>query len=117
MSATAVIAHYEALARLTARMHETALRGEWESLLASEQQRSELVAAIRPLDAATRLDAATQQHKNALIAQVLASDAEIRALVRTWMEECDLSMESTLQELRLLRKYGVQLDPAATGTE
>lgn len=101
-----VIANYETLATLTSQMHETARCGEWKLLIDYEQQRSELIAAMKPLDAETRLDESTRQRKNELITRVLAHDAEIRKLVQAWMDECDLSMQSSAQELRLLREYG-----------
>lgn len=106
MSVAQVIANYETLATLTGQMHETARRGEWELLIDYEQQRSELIAAMKPLDAETRLDESTRRRKNELITSVLAHDAEIRKLVQAWMDECDLSMQSSAQELRLLREYG-----------
>lgn len=106
MSVAQVIANYEALATLTSRMREAAESARWDALIAIEQQRSELIAAMKPVDAETRIDADTQQRKNALIERVQAHDAEIRKLVQAWMDECDLSMQSNRQELRLLRKYG-----------
>jgi hypothetical protein len=80
--------------------------GEWDTLVAIEHQRSELISAMKPLDAATALDEATRQRKRALIESVLAQDGEIRALVEAWMGEHELSMQSNRQELRLLREYG-----------
>lgn len=106
MSVAQVIANYETLATLTSRMHETALRAEWDALIAFEQQRSELIATMKSLDAETRLEESARQRKNELITAVLARDAEIRKLVQAWMDECELSMQSNRQELRLLREYG-----------
>ena len=106
MSALRVIANYKALSSLTDRMREAAQRSEWETLINVEQQRGALVAAMKPLDAETLLDDSARQRKNALITSVLAQDAEIRTLVQAWMNECELSMQSNAQELRLLRKYG-----------
>lgn len=106
MSVAQVIANYEALATLTRRMQEAAQSAEWDALITFERQRGELIAAMKPLDAETMLDEGTQQRKNALITRVLAHDAETRQLVQAWMDECDLSMQSNRQELRLLRKYG-----------
>ena len=101
-----MIANYEALATLTSQMQGAAQGAEWEALIAFEQQRGALVAAMKPLDAETLLDDSARQRKNALITSVLAQDAEIRTLVQAWMNECELSMQSNAQELRLLRKYG-----------
>ena len=106
MSAQQVIAHYETLAALTGRMHEAASRGDWDALVDIEHQRSDLIATMKPLDAATTLDPDTRQRKQVLIESVLAQDGETRALVEAWMGEYELSMQSNRQELRLLRKYG-----------
>jgi len=106
MSATQVIAHYEALSTLTGHMRETALRGDWDALIAIEQQRGKLVAAMKPLDSEARLDAASRQRKNELITGILADDAAIRSLTQAWMDQFRLDMQSSLQELRLLKEYG-----------
>jgi hypothetical protein len=37
VGAAEIIAHYEALAALTGRMHETALRGDWDALSTSNR--------------------------------------------------------------------------------
>jgi flagellar protein FliT len=106
MSVAQVIANYEALAALTGQMREAALRGEWDPLVDIERQRGELVAAMQSLDAEVRLDKAASRRKAQLINEVLAHDAEIRTLVEAWMSELELSRQSNLQELRLLREYG-----------
>jgi flagellar protein FliT len=106
MSAAQVIASYEKLSTLSGQMQDAAKRGDWDALVAIEHQRSELISAMKPLDAATTLDEATRQRKRALIESVLAQDGEIRSLVEKWMGEHELSMQSNRQELRLLREYG-----------
>lgn len=106
MSAAKVIANYESLAAFTGQMIEAARKGEWDTLVGIEQQRSTLVSTMKLLDAATLLDEPTRQHKKRLIETILTQDAEIRTLVQAWMGEHELSMQSNAQELRLLREYG-----------
>jgi flagellar protein FliT len=106
MSAVQIIANYETLSALTGQMREAAMRGEWGDLIAIEQRRSKLVAAMKPLDSRTKLDEVTRQRKNALITEILAADAEIRNLTQAWMDQFQLTMQSSLQELRLLKEYG-----------
>ncbi len=105
-SASQVIANYESLSALTGQMREAAVHGEWGQLISIEQQRSELVATMKPIDADAKLDEAARQRKNQLISEVLADDGEIRNLTQAWMGQLQLSMQSNLQELRLLKKYG-----------
>jgi flagellar protein FliT len=106
MNSTQVIAHYELLSTLTGQMLAAAKSEEWDNLINIEQQCSELVAAIKPLDAEVVLDEAACQHKKHLINNMLSDDAEIRVRVQKWMHELQLSMQSNRQEQRLLQAYG-----------
>lgn len=106
MNSAPIIAHYEALATLTGRMHETALHGDWDALVDIEQERGRLIAAIKPLDATTKLDDGERRRKNQLIADILARDSEIRAATQAWMEQFQAEMQSGLQQIRLLKEYG-----------
>ncbi len=106
VSAAQIIANYASLAALTGQMRAAALRGEWDTLISIEQERSKLVATLKPLDAAAQLDEAALRSKDQLISEILAGDAEIHKLTQTWMSEFQLSRKSNLQELRLLREYG-----------
>jgi flagellar protein FliT len=106
MGAARVIASYEALTGLTARMHDAASRGDWDALIAIEQERGALLAAMKPFDTATPLDEAARARKNTLIGEILACDAEIRAAVQSWMAGFQRDMQSNAQELRVLKTYG-----------
>jgi flagellar protein FliT len=106
MGAPQVIANYESLSALTGQMLEAAKDGEWDQLISIEQQCSELVAAMKLLDAETILDEASNQLKKQLINKILSEDAEIRKRVQTWMSQLELSMQSNRQEQRLLHAYG-----------
>lgn len=107
MSASLLIANYESLSALMEQMREAAEHGEWDQLIRIEQQCGELVAAIKPLDAETKLDEATRQHKNQLIQKMLANDAEIRKHTQARMGQLQHLMQSNRQEQRLQQTYGV----------
>jgi len=106
MSARQVIANYEALSALTHRMRETAEEGQWETLIGIERERSTLLESIKQLDADTKLDAASSEHKDGLLKSILADDAQTQVSVKAWMDQFQMLMQSTSQELRLLKKYG-----------
>lgn len=106
MNSAQIIANYELLSTLTEQMLEAAKSEEWDNLISIEQQCSELVAVIKPLDAEVVLDEAACQHKKHLINNILADDAEIRLRVQEWMRQLQLSMQSNRQEQRLLHAYG-----------
>ena len=106
MSAAEVIANYQTLANLTARMRETALLGDWNALVEMEQERGRVIAATKPLDATTELDDSARLQKNRLISGILAQDDEIRAAAQAWMAEFQAEMQSGQRQLRLLKEYG-----------
>lgn len=106
MSAGLVVANYETLAALTLRMREAATSGEWDTLVNIERERSELLAATKPLDAQIKLDPASSQRKDQLLKTILAQDAETQVLVKSWMDQFQMTMQSATQEMRLLKKYG-----------
>jgi flagellar protein FliT len=106
MTTARILAHYESLATLSGRMAEAARLGEWDQLIDLERQRTEIVAAVQPLDAAQPLDATARERKNALITAALADEAEVRTLVQAWMSEYEHTQQCNAQELRLLREYG-----------
>lgn len=106
MSAAQVIANYESVLALTVRMREAAVRGDWDPLISIEQERGTLVAAMKPLDVEASLDDAARRRKDELISDILAHETQIRDVVQAWMGQFQLNMQSSTQELRLLKEYG-----------
>jgi flagellar protein FliT len=106
MNTTQVIANYEALLALTGQMRVAAMDGEWDQLVEIEQQRGDLIAAIKPVDAEVALDMDARQQRDQIIHKILTDDAEIRSRVQAWMGQLQLSMQSNRQEQRLLQAYG-----------
>jgi len=107
MSASQVIANYELLEELTARMRAAAEQSAWDQLISIESQRTALLDEMKPMDAAVELDAASHQRKVQLIGKILADDAQTRNYTRSWMSQLELSIESNSNEQRLRKAYGV----------
>lgn len=100
-----VIENYEHLSALTAQMREAAVQGEWDHLVALEEQCRQRVASMKEQDAAVPLDESTRLRKVALIRKILADDAEIRNKTEPWMAQLQRIMQSARQESRLLDAY------------
>lgn len=107
MSASQVITNYESLSVLTGQMREAAAQGEWDQLVSLEQQCSQHVAIMKPVDAAVKLDEPARQRKIELIKKILADDAEIRNRTEMWTGQLQRIMHSNRQEQRLQQVYGV----------
>lgn len=106
MSSSEVIANYELLAALHGQMRVAAAQGEWDQLINIEQQSSQLLATMKLLDAAVKLDAVAHRRKLQLIEKILADDVETRKHTQVWMDQLQLSMHSNRQERRLRLAYG-----------
>lgn len=106
MSASQVITNYESLFAITQQMRDAAVQGEWDQLIALEQQCSRHVAAMKLVDASDNLDGSTRQRKAQLIKDILAHDADIRSRTQKWMGQLQRIMQSNHQEQRLNQAYG-----------
>ncbi|MDO8892020.1 MAG: flagellar protein FliT [Sulfurimicrobium sp.] len=106
MNSAQVIANYELLSTLTVQMREAAELEKWDELISIEQQCSELVETMKPIDAAVELDEAARNYKNQLIQKILADEAMIRNHTQSWMKQLKHLMESNRQEQRLQQTYG-----------
>lgn len=106
MGGAQTISDYESLSAITGRMRDAAARGEWDALIALEQQCSRHVAAMRPSGAATAPDEPARLRKIQLIKKILADDAEIRNRTEVWMAQLQHIMQSNRHEQRLRQAYG-----------
>lgn len=105
MNSDQVITNYESLSVLTDQMRAAAVNGEWDRLIVLEQQCSEHVETMKPVDSATALDETARQIKIRLIKKILKDDAEIRNRTETWMGQLQRIMSSNRQEQRLHQAY------------
>jgi flagellar protein FliT len=87
--ATDIIASYEELAQVTARMREAAVRDDWDGVLALESQCAGLYSRLMATKHDVPANVEQQRRKAELIRKVLADDAQIRErlsgqLVHIW---------------------------------
>jgi len=105
MNSDQVITNYESLSVLTDQMRAAAVNGEWDRLIVLEQQCSEHVETMKPVDSAVALDESSRQAKIRLIKKILNDDKEIRNRTETWMGQLQRIMSSNRQEQRLHHAY------------
>jgi flagellar protein FliT len=81
MNATAeYLAHYEAIAAVSARMLAAARKALWNDLIELQEEYRALVDMLREMDAGAPLSENERGRKFDLIRQILADDAAIRDL-------------------------------------
>lgn len=108
MNGYQAINNYESLSVLTGKMREASMQGNWDKLIGLEQQCSQHIEAMKPVDAVVTLDEAARQRKIHLIKRIMADDAEIRNRTEGWMEQLQNIMSSNHQEQRLQHAYTIR---------
>lgn len=107
MDATQLLARYEQLARLTEQMRVVAEHGAWDQLTELELHRSQVLAEVKPMDAAITLSVAEDKSRDEFIRSTLSLDSEIRKLVQDHMDEIQVNLASNQNAQRLRQAYGV----------
>ncbi len=99
-----VIENYRHLSSITAQMRAAATLGEWDQLLALEQQCNQHVESMKQLDLAP-IDEGIRLQKVALIHKILADDAAIREHTQPWMAQLQRIMQSSRSEQKVILAY------------
>ena len=107
MTTQQVLATYEAMQALTARMLVAAGNAEWEELAALEQQIGAQVLRLKENEEKVVLESAGRLRKVALIKQMLEDDRKIRDLTMPWLAQLSKLINSTGTERRLANAYSV----------
>lgn len=99
-----VIENYRQLSDIAGLMRETATLGDWDQLVALEQQYSQQLASMKALDLVP-LSASLHLQKVALINKILADDAAIREKAHPRMAELQRFIQSARSEQRIKHAY------------
>ena len=107
MNMNNVIEAYQSLSALTGQMRAAAASGEWDELIALEQECARRVAQLKPHDGVPA-DESARREKAALIRKMLADDKAIREQTEPWMRQLQQIMQSARSEQRLQNAYLAQ---------
>ncbi|OYO30439.1 flagellar protein FliT [Janthinobacterium sp. PC23-8] len=102
-----VLATYEAMRALTARMLVAASHAEWDELEILERQISDHAQRLKDNEEQVVLESAARLRKVTLIRQMLEDDRKIRDLTMPWMAQLSKLINSTGTERRLANAYSV----------
>lgn len=91
---------------LSQRMLELARSGDWDALVAAEEQRASLLEQIQKLDADAKIHAAHAEMKAEMIRGILSMDKETLALSQGRMEEIKGALGSNGVQKKLQQTYG-----------
>jgi len=86
-------------------MLAAAQEGRWDDLIEMETARRDLIAAASRVEATVLPENALVARKKELIRDILAADAQIKALTQAWMGELQSVLTSVQVERKLIRAY------------
>lgn len=102
-----ILSTYASISGTTGQMLEAARSGDWDRLVALEQDCRSLIEQLKQVDTrAVGPDPAYVRRKTEIIRKVLADDVEIRKHTEPWMEKLHALLGSARQMHRLERAYG-----------
>ncbi len=105
MDNTQILSLYEEGSRLTRHMLLAAREGDWDRLVAHEQDCAAMFAHLSASNDRQPGEADFQQRKAELIRGMLEDDAQIRLLVEPWLARLSGLIGSTRQQSRLHQAY------------
>lgn len=106
MESPGVLQCYEQALEATRAMLEAAQKGDWDTLVQRERERSVLVDRLRLEDPDPGSDASSRKRKRELVETMLRLDEQIQLLTQDWMHELREVLGSISAEQRLNRTYG-----------
>jgi flagellar protein FliT len=88
-AAAPLIECYERIAQASHEMLAAARHGDWDGVARLESTCRALIAELRQASARDRLGLREQRRRIALLREILADDAEIRARAEPWLQQLE----------------------------
>lgn len=96
---------YASISVKTGEMLDAAINGDWDKLIALEQDCRALIEILRLADSGSDKSTAFLQRRGDFIRKVLADDAEIRKYTEPWMTKIQIYLGNARREQQLQRAY------------
>jgi len=100
-----IIAHYAAIADASGRMLAAARSGDWDGLVAAEEECAHRVATLEALGDVEPKDGHEKHMRIVILKDILAHDAEIRELTAPWLTQLDNMLRSMSQGRHVRQAY------------
>lgn len=105
MDSAQTLKTYDAILATTGKMLTAAQNNEWEQLMLLEQECRKLTEKLIKNDREPILDEELLQKKVKIIHQILADDAQIRAITEPWMMKLQDMLNTNSHERNLQLAY------------
>lgn len=101
-----IVATYESMAAISARMVVAARQEDWPAVVQGEDECERLIRELRAMGDLTPTDPVLRQRKMALIRTILAWDAEIRDLAQPRLAQLEQRLRGQRNSQKLANAYG-----------
>ncbi len=105
MNGAQTIAAYEGILAITGKMLQAAHASDWDELVALEHECKRITNRLIGQQAQHQLDESSLKKKITLIQQILAHDAEIRAITEPWMMHLQNLLTNSQHKQKLNQAY------------
>lgn len=99
------IDYYHAIAQASSRMVSAARRGDWDALVIAEAECAQRVAHLQAHQQTNQAGNAEQKQRIHILGEILAHDAEVRALTTPWLQRLEQLLAGASGERRLGNAY------------
>lgn len=105
MNELAILSSYEAILSESRKLLALAKAGDWDKLVEIEQDRNQLLQALKNSKATVLLDAELEARRLELVRLILIEDEETQKLSQLWMSELEGIIGSLSVEKKLNQAY------------
>ncbi len=99
------IDYYHSIAEASSRMVSAARSGDWEALVSAEEECARRVALLQEHQQAGETGNADPRQRIHILGEILAHDAEVRALTTPWLQRLEQLLAGASGERRLGHAY------------
>lgn len=99
------IDYYQSVAEASSRMVSAARDGDWDALVSAEEECARRVADLQRHQQADGSECADPRQRIHILSEILAHDAEIRALTTPWLQRLEQLLAGASGERRISNAY------------
>lgn len=99
------IDHYHSIAAASSRMVSAARSGDWDALVHAEEECAQRVADLQAHQQASGAESADPKQRVHILSEILAHDAEVRALTTPWLQRLEQLLAGASGERRINNAY------------
>ena len=99
------IDYYHSIAEASSRMVSAARSSDWDALVSAEKECARRVADLQAHQQSSGTESADPRQRMHILGEILAHDAEVRALTTPWLQRLEQLLTGASGERRIHNAY------------